>query len=283
MKFAIAHARWLPDRRRTLSRLCEQLNEDVLVSVSTGPEHASVWARRLWELAERTGEHVCLLNDDVLVHPELRRIVEAMIEAVPDEPLSLHTNVIGAAAAEMKGHHWARCYWYTGPAVVLSPEHVRSLLAWIYRTPWGFLSRNNEDNCAIHWAWERQRPFWCAIPAPVIHDTATASTLGYDNHPWRVPTVPWSAPEWTGARLTDPAWWRVEAPPPWLPNPWMPAEKLEHVRRVLAEPGEQLCAFCQERQGVVGATEHPRAPRLCHRCLMTMYTAAVSRGQGGER
>ena len=277
MKFAIAHAAWLPDRRRTLARLLEQLGEDVLVSASLGPEHAAIWARRLWEAAARTypDEHVCLLNDDVLVHPELRRIVEAMIEAAPAEPISLHTNAIGAAAEEMRGHHWARCYWYTGPAVVLSPADVRSLLAWVYRTPWSFLSRNNEDNCAIHWAWSEQRPFWLAIPAPVIHDTVTPSTLGYDGHPWRVPTVPWTAPEMAGARLTDPSWWRVESPPPWIPNPWMPVERMEMVRRVLTEPQAHLCGGCQERQGVVG----DGGTSLCRRCLVVMYGAACSRGQ----
>jgi hypothetical protein len=276
VRFAIAHASWLPDRRRTLARLLEQLGEDVLVSASAGPEHASVWARRLWETAASRfpGEHVCFLNDDVLVHPELRRIVEAMVAAVPDEPLSLHTNVLGAAAEEMKGHHWCRCYWYTGPAVVLPPEALRSLLAWVYRTPWAFLSRVNEDNAAIHWSWAEQRPFWCAIPAPVIHDTGTPSTLGYDDHAFRVPTVPWTAFEWEGARLTDSAWWRVEAPPPWVPNPWMPAEKLETVRRVLAEPGARLCGACQERQAAVGAWDL----HLCRRCLVLMYSAA-SRGQ----
>jgi len=278
VKFAIASAAWLPDRRRTLERLLDQLGEGVLVSVSAGPEHAAIWARRLWEGASRAfpDEHVCFLNDDVLVHPQLRRIVEAMIGAVPDEPLSLHTNILGAAAEEMKGHRWARCYWYTGPAVVLPPASLRSLLAWVYSTPWSLLSRINEDAAAIHWAWSEQRPFWCAIPAPVIHDTATPSTLGYDHHAWRVPTVPWTAPEMAGAQLTDPEWWRVEAPPPWLPNPWMPTEKLETVRRILAEPRAKLCSACQERQAVVGGGEL----HLCHRCLLMLHGAAVSRGGG---
>ena len=98
MRFAIAHAAWLPDRRRTLARLLNQLGEEVLVSASPGPEHASIWARRLWEGGARAfpDEHVCFLNDDVLIHPEFRRVVEAMVEAVPEEPLSLHTNVPGA-------------------------------------------------------------------------------------------------------------------------------------------------------------------------------------------
>jgi hypothetical protein len=277
VKFAVAHAAWVPDRRRTLARLLEQLGEDVLVSVSSGPEHAAIWGRRIWEWAARQDEHVCILNDDVLVHPELRKIVEAMIEEVPDEPLSLHTNVFGAVAESMAGHHWCRCYWYTGPAVVLSPEHARSLLAWVYKTPWSFLSRTNEDNVAIHWAWERQRPFWCAIPAPVLHDTATSSTLGYDDHPWRVPTVPWT--RFPDAKLADPAWWRVEAAPPLVDNPWMPVAQLDRVRRVFAAPGDhQMCVFCFGREGIVSPSKDAKGPRACHPCLVQMYAAAVQHG-----
>jgi hypothetical protein len=279
VKIIVAHAAWIPERRESLRRLLGQLGEDVTVSASQGPEHASVWGRRAWEWAARQDEHVLLLNDDVLVHPELRRICEAMIEAVPDECLSLHTNVMGAAAEAMFGHHWCRCYWYTGPAVILPPARVKSLLAWIYRAPWAYLSRTNEDNAAIQWAWGEQRPFWCAIPAPVVHDTAVRSTLGYDDHAWRVPSVPWTAHEFAGARLTDPAWWRVESPPPCVPNPWAPAEKLEHVRRVLTTRGAQLCALCQDRQGVVSVINHPKAPRLCLQCVTIAYTAAVRAGQ----
>lgn len=275
MKFAIAHAAWLPERRRSLARLREQFG-DVLVSASLGPEHAAIWARRLWEGAARAfpTEHVCFLNDDVIPHPELARIVEAMVEAVPDEPLSLHTNVPGA---EGVSGPWARCYWYTGPAVVLSPADLRSLLAWVYRTPWRFLSTRNEDNLGIHWAWERQRPFWCAIPAPVDHDTRVASTLGYDGHALRRPTVPWPAPAFADAPLTDPARWRVAEPPPWLPNPWMPVERLEAIRRVLAEGEAPLCDGCQERAASVG---DPAGVALCLRCTIRMYAAAVSRGHG---
>lgn len=235
MKVLVAHAAWSAERRASLKRLAELLREDPWVSQSKGPEHASIWGRRAWEWVAEQDEHVLVLNDDVLVHPELRRICEAMIEAVPDECLSLHTNILGAAAEEMAGHHWARCYWYTGPAVILPPARARSLLSWVYGTPWSFLSMVNEDNAAIHWAWAERRPFWAAIPAPVIHDTAVPSTLGYDGHPDRVPTVPWTAERFGAAKLTEPAWWRVEAPPPLVANPWMPRERLDATEIALEQ------------------------------------------------
>jgi hypothetical protein len=279
MKIVVAHASWIPERRESLKKLVDLLKEDVVVSASEGPEHASIWARGVWEWAARQNEHVCILNDDVLVHPEFRKICEAMIEAIPDECLSLHTNILGAAAESMLGHHWVRCYWYTGPAVILPPERVKSLLEWVYQTPWYFLSRNNEDNVAIHWAWAEQRPFYCAIPAPVVHDTTVKSTLGYDDHPFRVPLVPWGDPQWAGAPLTEKKWWEVGGPPPCVPNPWMPAQKLEYMRRILTDPDAQLCSFCMERQGIVSSSTNPKAPRLCHLCIVKMYSAAVTQGQ----
>jgi len=274
VKFLISHAAWIPERRESLKRLAQQLGEDPMISESRGPEHSSIWARRAWEWGAQQDEHVCYLNDDVLVHPQLRKIVEAMIEAVPNEPLSLHTNHVSAPAQAMLGHHWARCYWYTGPAVVLSPERVRSLLAFVHAMPWSFLSRNNEDNTAIHWAWSEQRPFWLAIPAPVIHDTALRSTLGFDDHLGRVPSVPWNNVQWGRSDFTVPDWWRVSAPPPAIENPWAPAQLLEYVRRVHGE-GRQLCVMCQQREGVVGNA----SARLCRTCAMQLYTMCTKAGQ----
>lgn len=280
MKILVAHAAWIPERRESLKRLVAQLGEAPMISASSGPEHASIWARRAWEWAAQQDEHVLILNDDVLVHPEIRKICEAMIEAVPDECLSLHTNFLAAAVEAAKGHHWVRAYMYTGPAVILPPVRARSLVDWVHRMPWGFLSRMNEDNAAIHWAWAEQRPFWAAVPAPVGHDTTVRSTLGYDEHPFRVPTVPWGNIQWSRAELTSADWWRVGSPPPCVGNPWLPEGVLEYVRRVHAEGG-QLCVFCRARQGVVG-TQDEAGPRACFTCAAAMYQAAVQAGRGGR-
>jgi hypothetical protein len=279
VKIIVCHAAWAPGRRESLQRLQEALGEDVVVSLSSGPEHASIWGRRAWEWAARQDEHALVLNDDVIPHPRLRAICEAMIEAMPDECISLHTNVPGAIDAAAAGHHWVRCYWYTGPAVILPAARVRSLLAWLYRCPWHFQSRTNEDNLAIHWAWSEQRPFWCAIPAPVDHDTGVRSTLGYDDHAWRRPAVPWSSYLWADAPLTEPAWWRAPVAPPCAPNPWLSDATLEAMRRVLVEPGAQLCHFCQERQGIVSVHPSPKAPRLCYTCAMGLWSAATRAAQ----
>ncbi len=270
MRFLIAHASWLPDRKSPMSILRESIGARSIVVASRGREHASIWARRVWEQAADFDEHICILNDDVILHPNFRAVVEAMVEAVPDEPISLHTSAPGAVDVGKWGLPWARCYHYTGPGVILPPGHAADLLDFVYRLPWSYLSRTNEDNVAIHWAWERQRPFWCAIPAPMTHDTSIPSSLGYDDHPNRVPTVPWS--EFPDAKLTDSDYWAMPdgVEPPLIENPWAPTKMLDHVRRIW-RAGRNICTLCMVRESVVGSKD----VGICNQCVASCYAASV--------
>ena len=232
-------------------------------------EHAAVWATRLWEwCADHDSDGVLCLNDDVVLAPKFLEICDAILDSVPEEVISLHTNFPAARDESTKGANWVRCYGLTGPAYILPPGAARSLLNW--EAPWSFISAINEDNRANHWAWERQRPMWCAIPAPVIHDTEVPSSLGYDHHAHRTPTVPWTDYDDT-SELTDPGYWKPTGDVPHIPNHWMPVEKLEYVRRVLKEGG-QFCPMCVTRQGVVG----PKAgPLLCVECVANVANACI--------
>ena len=280
MRFLIAHAGWIADRSASTRRLLRSLDArptssepcDVELIESRGREHASIWARRLWEAAADFSreDHVCLLNDDVILHHDFRAICEAMIEAVPDEPISLHTSAPAARDVAKWGFPWARCYHYTGPAVILPPGAAADLLDFAYKLPWSFLSRTNEDNVAIHWAWERQRPFWCAIPAPVTHDTKVPSSLGYDNHPNRTPTVPWE--DFPDAAPTDPDYWRCSNGdlPPLVENLWAPTGLLDYARRVW-RAGRNLCTICMSREAEVGTKD----VGLCCQCIATLYATSI--------
>lgn len=244
MKFLIAHAAWRKDRRAALGRLIAQLDPcgDVRVDIieSQGREHAAIWSRRVWETAAENGEHVCILNDDVVLLPGFHARIAALVAAVPDEPLSLHCTNPLAVPLAAQGHAWVRAYHYTGPAVVLPPGAAADLCRFVYDLPWSFLSRTNEDNVANLWAWTRQRPFWYALPAPVTHDTTVPSTLGYDGHPNRVPTVlDGPVPDPT---VTDR--WAV----PFVELSWAPTAMLERTRRVLRAGGE-ICAWCLGSSG----------------------------------
>jgi len=275
MRYLIAHCGWLPDRLRSLLRLEAQLDGDrVEVFESLGREHASIWARRIYESAAEGGDHVCILNDDVILHESFREICEAIVTAVPDEPISLHNSLPGSVDVGKWGFPWARAYRYTGPAVILPPGAARSLLDYTYALPWSYISRTNEDNIAGLWAWDRQRPFWCAIPAPVTHDVGIPSSLGYDDHPNRVPTVPWE--NFPDARLTDPNYWRCPdgTPPPLVQNPWAPTSLLAYMRRVF-RAGRQICAVCTVKEAEVGSKDIG----FCCGCVGELYAASVRGNQ----
>jgi hypothetical protein len=231
----IAHAAWLPERKGTLHRLLRQLAEcsslmhtrelNVHVSVSNEREHASVWARRLWAWAAEHDAHAVLLNDDVEVCPDFVDVVRHMIEAKPDHVLSLHASPPASHPIE---DTWFRSYWLTGPGYVLPPGVARWLLEWSETIPKAMLESINEDNLAIHWAWEQQRPMYCSVPAIVKHDTSVKSSLGYDDHPLRVASLLWDDPR-VELHKTD---WTVGTDP-FAPNPWMSEGYMRIVDRKL--------------------------------------------------
>ena len=271
MNFLISHCAWSPERRATSARLAGQLEgQHAMMVLSDRPEHAYVWARRAWlEVADSNGP-CAVLNDDVLLHPDLAAICEAMVEANPNETISLHSNMPGAVDAAKAGHHWAKCYWLTGPAYILWPERARELLDYWDDLPWSYATRVNEDVVGIMHAWTNQHPIHCALPAPVIHDTLTSSTLGYDAHANRTPTVPWTTHTPEGADLTSPDYWKPTGNEPTVDNPWMPVAKMETLRRTLAE-GQAVCFMCIAAPGEVGTKE----VALCKRCVARCSTAAM--------
>jgi hypothetical protein len=270
VEVAIAHAAWHPERGATLARLVKQLAEQgakIHVSVSARKEHAAIWATRLWEYGAYVDEPVVCLNDDVIVSPDFVATCEAIALAVPDEVVSLHTQVPGA---ELVKGPWVRCYWLTGPAYMLPPGAARSLLD--YPLPWEFVSRINEDNRAIHWAWERQRPFYSVTVAPVTHDVGTSSTLGYDKHPHRLPRATWA--DHPQLDLTEPEYWsRGCDDAPYLANPWLSAEFLD-LTRAAVKAGQPMCIMCAQAPAVVG-TKSDAA--ICGRCSKACWESIVKR------
>lgn len=282
MIFVATCAAWLPERRATMERLRKQVERThrLILFESTRREHASVWAQRLWEECARHDEHAVCLNDDVILHPRFQEIATAMVEAVPDQVLSLHTNMPGAAKAGRDGHHWCRTYWLSGPCYVLPPGAAKALLD--FPLPWSFAASVNEDERAIHWMWDRQQPAWAPIPSPLLHDVSVPSTLGFDGHPNRVPTVPWR--DFPLARLEDPGYWRATTEPPHVENPWMSVSKMQHVRRVL-RAGAPVCCICRVEAGQFG---HLDGHSVCPACVfegMEMFrpqrVVKVARKPGG--
>lgn len=225
---AIGHAAWAGDKRReNFNRLVRGVGPDY-VHVSREQEHASVWARDIWEWAEKRCAPVCILNDDVEVCPDFREVLSAMQRHLPfgdGMRVGLHTTF---PRSELEGRRpWVSSYWYTGPGVVISPSWARYLLQfWDAHQE---LHDANEDMVGIYAAYESRMPYWHPIPAPVQHRTDIRSTLGYDGHAHRLTTVPWTLPEFDGLDLTRDETWIAK--PSRLEVPWMRDEQLRRLRK----------------------------------------------------
>lgn len=198
---------------------------DVQIFRSEVREPAEVWAKRLWRWgAAQDADAVVYLNDDVELCDNFVEVVKAMWQG---EPLSLHTS-----APDQKTR-WARCYWMTGPAYVLSPAQTQSLLNHAEHAGW----EKNEDNVGVRWAWVNRRPFFSPIPCPVRHISEIPSTLGYDHHPYR------TTPHFQRTLSTDPEFWRIRKyeksgrefwDAPLVQNPWF----------FVAAEGQELITRC---------------------------------------
>ena len=278
VRFAIATAaEWLPDRERTLTALLSQIPASSRVRTFRSPfrEHARLWCDKLWAWASEGDEDTVCLNDDAILCSDFPAVCEAMVEAVPDRILSLHTQPVEALALASNGARWARCYWLSGVAYLLPAAEARRLHAFWGALPWSFASEINEDVAGIMACWDAQKPCWMPIPSPVKHDTSTASSLGYDHHAMRSTCVGWE--DFPGVDMTNPAYWRVDEPPPLLDNHWMPVEKLDYMRRVL-KSGSPICAMCLTLEGVVSTRRD--GPTVCLRCLEACHGAVEKRRAG---
>lgn len=246
LRIAIAHAAFDERRKPGLQRLIDALHgslksagreePEVYVFASRTREHASTWAMRIWQHVAQEGGDWVVLNDDVEVHPEIVKCVEAMlgsrlvkdtkwhkqgdVDLVRDAPIiALHTTAFAAPSLLASGQAWLSSYWVTGPAYVMRDGAAAELIEWC-KFQGTSVWVGNEDSAAMEWLWSRRTPALHSIPALVQHDTSVPSTLGYDHHPLRQTKVPWTVrPE---LDLTSLDWWRkpceVHVECPWMPE-----------------------------------------------------------------
>jgi hypothetical protein len=263
MKVAIAHAQFVPERIASVQRLHAQLNDpsSLTTFVSVRREPCWEWTRRIWEYVAASSEPVVCLDDDVQVGPDFHAEVAAVSAAAPGELVSLHVQAPGAGAVEGR---WCRSYWLTGPAYLLPPHVARELLDFWDSLPWEVAARLNNDNVAIHHAWARQKPILTTLPALAMHDVTVPSSLGYDAHPFRVPSVQRKE----GVDLTAP--WPVPGDAvPVVENPWALPAALAKFRSSVRSP-DGVCSVCMAGNAVI---RFPGNVGLCQPCAKQVTMA----------
>ena len=275
----IAHAAFATGRTESLARLLAQIGPQGVtpyVQVSETPEHAQVWARRLWTWAAEEGNNgapAILLNDDVDVSPDLVSRVDAMTDALPGEILSLHCQLPAAKSLSEAGIAWIRSYWLSGPGYVLPPGVPTKLEEWISATPAHILNKWNEDGYANLWSWGRRRPIFHCLPALVQHRTEIPSTLGYDKHTLRVAVVDWRHPLFA-AGLPQVS---LDGPAPFIENPWMTTEILASIEAmrdgVAPRVKAGVCWWCRERPMKFKSAS--TGAMICGPCVNACISAAL--------
>lgn len=268
MRIAISHAPWADGRPASLARLIDQLDTCMPIHTleSVRREHPSVFGTRLWTFVEGfDGEPVICLEDDVQVPPGFVEACEAAFDAGGGESLSLHLQAPGLSELTARGARWARCYWLSTVACILTPEDAASLLDFAAAIPWRTRSAIAHDNVAIHWAWSRQRPFLATIPCLATHDESVPSTLGYDGHPHRGPGVV------LAPGSVAPIDWPSPDGAEYVANPWASPEWCAQLRASLRSP-RGVCAMCLVRPAEIGSDQ---TAALCRICIAGLVTAGL--------
>jgi hypothetical protein len=286
----IAHASWSLDREKPLQRLIESLDCDPYKTklsrqlvCSEVKEHSSIWAKRLYERAIADGNnftHFVFLNDDITVCSGFAGIIKAMIEAVPDQVMSLHTVV---PQARTTADPWLLSYLLSGPAYLYPREDLIDLQRFYELLPASIHQGDNEDGVGAHHAWSRQKPIWQSVPALVEHDVSVPSTLGYDNHPMRksLASFDWYADKnnmTTGQlldKLNDVNHWKMKELPKHVAHPWMDVNRLHEKRRVIqGDPDKSTCVFCQGQPGIMG--HNVTGSKICLACAKDVSRTIIN-------
>lgn len=226
---AIPHAPWVQGRIASLERLKRGLGVPAglaaqLLECKIFDEraHWSVWSEALWTWgAKRGADHLLQLQDDVIPAPDFWPALFAMLEAVPDQIISLHGGHPAFRSLARDGHRWATSQWMAGVGYVLPSPALRAFLDWRNGQNEGFLYQTHEDDLIGAWCAATDRRVWHPLPTIIDHDTDLASTygaLGNDQHMHRRPTVTWQG--YAAHELCDPTWWAVTDDPPVVSNPF---------------------------------------------------------------
>jgi hypothetical protein len=222
LAITIPHADWSPGRDVSLARVLAALGPVVApdtLYVYANHDTRGEWFERIakWALAQGA-THFLQIQDDLALMPRYLDAVRAMVEAVPDRILGLHSVHGAIPQFAGSGIRWiTTADGLTGPQYVLpmeGPDSLAEFMRWrsaALRPGWTI----TEDTLIGVWALSTGRRIWHPIPALADHMSRDAhggppSTYGNDKAQNQSPRVLWDAHGYPFSRadLVKPDFWR---------------------------------------------------------------------------
>ena len=160
-------------RKEYIPYIHEKLGYECPVAWERGLGRRDTGARA-WVLHDPKATHHLVLQDDVLLSTGLPGVLGKLVEAVPDQPISLFAHdrkawnkLIDQCARRCMVVRWLvlqRLNW--GPAVMLPVKDIEPMIAWTERNV--FLP-NYDMAIAYYYLSARGVPIWYCMPSLVDH------------------------------------------------------------------------------------------------------------------
>lgn len=172
-----------------------------------------------WSAQQKTTHHV-FMTDDLELAPGFWAILNAMVQAAPDDVIGLLSNHPKAPDLAREGWHWYRTHsWVVGPCYVLPHAACVDLADWAERRwpdeTWDKLGWA-DDSELNHWVMTRGRKQALhPIPTPIEHmrGPSTWSHTGHGDE-YSHERVSWKSNQWMADHnMAVPEWWTGKGGP----------------------------------------------------------------------
>jgi hypothetical protein len=230
---AISHTPWIPERVKSMTRLCTQLLAHAAEGLGAVHEMMGIEAFQTFEdrcpnytwhaqmcrwVASTEASHGLFLQDDVEVAPNFWPALKALVTARPDAIIALEAVHPGGqclARAGVRGYTTSD--GLIGVGYVIPRYLVSKFQNWKPdKLRRGAIEDCTEDCMLNLFALDEGIKIFHPCPTLITHDTTLASTYGNDSHSHRAPTVTWRDADVLGfeaADLEKPEFWGSDEVP----------------------------------------------------------------------
>lgn len=248
---AFTHASHLPERKDSFLRLGLALGDPPGPNkIFGGAEPRAAWSEAQWAWALSTkADHCLFIQDDVRVAPDFWPSLRAMLEAKPEELISLYSNHLASRILART----QTAAWYTlsdavgGPIYAMPRAVLHDAMVW--------RAKSLHDGAPDYLAEDDTLALFCMATGrrchyPVVsiadHDAALESSFGFAPSPFRRSAVTWADVSVLGlaaGSLSDAAHWKgatvhlgkMREVMPYHARTWVKGWTEAQTRRTLAD------------------------------------------------